>query len=321
MPQYFHSVFADEVLKKLPLDGNIYTKADIEAEPEKFKAIEYIFATWGMPEFTDEEVKAYFPSLKAIFYAAGSVQKFAAPFLSNGVRLFSAWRANAIPVAEFTLAQILLANKGYFLSTPAYSVGDRQTSGRIKNNYPGNFGATVGIIGVGMIGRKVIELLKPFKLKVLAFDAFMSEEEIAALGAEKVSLQELFERCNIVSNHLADNIHTKGMLDYELFSKMMPYSTFINTGRGAQVAEDDLVRVLTEREDICALLDVTYPEPPAEGHAFFSLKNCFISHHIAGSSGQEVARMGEYMLEAYNDYLCGNKNENEVTLEMLKTMA
>ncbi len=320
-PHYFHTVFADDVLEKLPLDGNIYTKDIITAEPEKFKAVEYIFSTWGMPEFTDEEVRAYFPSLKAIFYAAGSVQKFAAPFLRNGVRLFSSWKANAIPVAEFTLAQILLANKGYFLSTPEYSIGNRQASARIKSRYPGNFGAAVGIIGVGMIGRKVIELLKPFNLKVLAFDAFMPQGEIEALGAEKVSLPELFERCNIVSNHLANNEHTVGMLNYEHFSKMMPYSTFINTGRGAQVVEDDLVRVLSEREDICALLDVTFPEPPVDGHPFYSLSNCFISHHIAGSSGQEVARMGEYMLCAYNDHLGGNKNENEVTLEMLKTMA
>ncbi len=320
-PNTVKNVFSDEIRNALEFDGNIYCKEDVESEPERFMDVKYIFSTWGMPEFSDEEVRAYFPSLEAIFYGAGSVQKFAAPFLNNDVRIFSAWRANAIPVAEFTLAQILLANKGYFLSTPEYSVGNRHASASIKNKYPGNFGATVGIIGVGMIGRKVIELLKPFKLKVLAFDAFMSAEDISAIGAEKVSLPELFERCNIVSNHLANNAQTVGMLNYDLFSKMMPYSTFINTGRGAQVVEDDLVRILSEREDICALLDVTFPEPPHDGHPFFNLKNCFISHHIAGSSGREVARMGEYMFEAYNDYLNGNKNENEVTLKMLETMA
>lgn len=74
----------------------------------------YLFSTWGMPALGKEQIRAYFPSLKAVFYAAGSVQGFAREYLEAGVQVFSAWAANAVPVAEFTVAQILLAGKGYF---------------------------------------------------------------------------------------------------------------------------------------------------------------------------------------------------------------
>ncbi len=67
-----------------------------------------------MPALAEEEIARFFPKLKAVFYAAGTVQGFARPFLNRGIRIFSAWGANAVPVAEFTVSQILLANKGFF---------------------------------------------------------------------------------------------------------------------------------------------------------------------------------------------------------------
>jgi len=102
---------------------------------------------------------------------------------------------------------------------------------------------------------------------------------------------------------------------------MRENAVFINTGRGAQVVEDDLVRILNEREDLTALLDVTYPEPPIEGHPFYTLKNCYLTPHIAGSAGDEVARMGKYMLAECLTYLKGDICKYEVSMKMLETMA
>ena len=108
----------DELQKEAPeLTQQIYSKNDVISKPENFKDTEYIFSTWGMPVFTKEEVIQYFPSLKCVFYGAGSAQHFARDFLENNVKVFSAWGANAVPVAEYTVAQILLANKGFFLSS------------------------------------------------------------------------------------------------------------------------------------------------------------------------------------------------------------
>ncbi len=302
-------------------DAVVFSLDDVLAEPKRFAGTEIIFSTWGMPEMTKEQIKACLPSLKCVFYAAGSVQTFARPFLHCGVRVFSAWAANAVPVVEYTVAQIVLANKGFFAHSREMKSGNREVCKKMKNAYPGNYDENVGLIGVGMIGSMVAERLKAYKLNVFAFDPFLADEKAEKLGVTKCSLHEIFEKCRVVSNHMANNEQTRGMLGYSCFERMMPYSTFINTGRGAQVVENDLVRILTERPDVTAILDVTYPEPPAEGHAFYSLPNCFLTPHIAGSLMNETHRMAEYMLEEFDRYSKGEPCLYEVTEKMLETMA
>lgn len=309
--------------KEADLEPTLYTKDDVLKDPQAFSKIETIFTTWGMPAFTEEEIRNAFPSLKAVYYAAGSVRYFAASFLSCGVRVHSAWAANAVPVAEYTTAQILLANKGFFKSCRLCSKERalRDEAKRYAEEKSGNFDASVGIIGAGMIGKMVIRALKSYDLKVLAYDKFLSKEELAALGAEKVTLDALFSRCDTISNHIANLPETVGMLRYEHFSRMKKNATFINTGRGAQVVEEDLLRALIEEPDRTAILDVTDPEPPFENSKLYNLPNVFLTPHIAGSSGNEVRRMGEYMLEEYRR---GAQNERflyEVTPKMLETMA
>ena len=296
----------------------VYTKADVLNTPEAFKDTEYIFSTWGMPAFTEEEIKTCLPGLKAVFYAAGSVQKFARPFLNCGVKVFSAWAANAVPVAEYTVAQIILANKGFF-KTMSYT--DRTFARKEANGFPGNYGVKIGIIGAGMIGKLVIQRLGSYDLEVLVFDPFLPDKKARELGVKKVSLETLFQECQVVSNHLANNEQTRGMLNGALFEKMLPYATFLNTGRGAQVVEADLIKVLKERPDLMAILDVTYPEPPEQDSELYTLANCILTPHIAGSSGNEVRRMGRYMEEEYESFVTNQPCKYEVTLEMLKTMA
>lgn len=303
------------------IERKVYTKDDVIGNPSEFADVEFVFSTWGMPVFTEDEIKAYLPSLKCVFYGAGSVQAFARPFLNCGVKVFSAWAANAVPVAEMTVAQIILANKGYYLTSRLFGTSGHHGATQAFKKCKGNYGETVGIIGAGMIGRLVIEMLKAYKLKVLVFDPFLSDEKAKELGVEKCDLPTLFEKSFVVSNHLANNEQTRGMLNYSLFEKMRENAVFINTGRGAQVVEDDLVRILSERLDLTALLDVTFPEPPVENHPFYTLPNCLLTPHIAGSAGDEVARMGEYMLRESEAYMSGTECQYEVTAKMLETMA
>ena len=166
------------------LDDKVYTKADVMADPAAFHDVDFIFSTWGMPVMTEEEIAAAFPKLQCVFYGAGSVQEFARPFLHRGIKVFSSWAANAIPVAEFTVAQILLANTGYFHFSRQKHPSDYDASWPVRKHFPGNFDVTVGIIGVGMIGKVVIELLKPFRIRVKAYSPSLTEEKAAALGVE-----------------------------------------------------------------------------------------------------------------------------------------
>lgn len=312
---------AETVKNVYATDETVYTKDDVLSDPEKFKATEFIFSTWGMPTFTEEEIKSCLPSLKAVFYGAGTVQTFARPFLECGIKVFSAWAANAVPVAEYTVAQIVLANKGFFSSNRLAKMGDRKAALQCFHSYPGNYNVKIGIIGAGMIGKLVINMLKNYNLEVLVFDPFLPDEKAKELGVKKVSLETAFRECQVVSNHLADNEQTKDLLGGSLFKKMLPYATFLNTGRGAQVVENDLIEVLKNRPDLTAVLDVTFPEPPTDDSEFYTLPNCILTPHIAGSAGNEVLRMGEYMKEEYKKFIQNEPCKYEVTLEMLKTMA
>ena len=293
----------------------------LEAHREALADCRTIFSTWGMPALDEDSIARLFPRLEAVFYAAGSVQSFARPFLGRGIRVFSAWGANAVPVAEYTLAQILLANKGFFSASRLYKTGGLAAVRMQTVTYPGNYGCRVGLLGAGMIGKLVIGLLRQHNLKVLVFDPFLSEEQAASLGVQKTDLPTLFESCQTISNHLANNPQTVGILGYDLFARMKPGAVFLNTGRGAQVVEDDLCRLLQERPDVTAVLDVTWPEPPLEGHPFYALPNVVLTPHIAGSIGDEVQRMSLYMLEEYRRFAAGEPGRYEITPDMLATMA
>lgn len=318
-------IYDENTRKKLNLltgiTDTVYSREEVLENKERFSDTCFIFSTWGMPVFSEEEIRDIFPALQCVFYGAGTVQFFARPFLNSGVKVFSSWAANAVPVAEYTVAQIILANKGFFAASRYQSTGSLKKAAELKECYPGTFGEAVGIIGAGMIGSLVAEMLKSYRISVKVFDPFLSDEKAEMLGVTKCSLEEIFSTCFVISNHLADNEKTKGMLKKEHFSSMRKYSTFINTGRGAQVIEEDLCEVLAEREDLTAILDVTHPEPPDEGHPFYSLPNCILTPHIAGSYGDEVKRMGEYQLIQLEKCLKGEPAEYEVTLRMLETMA
>lgn len=290
-----------------------------EEESEELADLQVIFSTWGMPRLTADHLDRL-TSLEAVFYAAGSVKGWAPSLLARGIVVVSGWAANAVPVAEFSLAQILLSCKGYFRNTrecgsPATRIEGRPFRGR------GVFGETVGIIGVGMVGRVLCQLLRPFELEVIVCDPYLSEEEAATLGVERVSMEAVFERSYAVSNHLPNLPSLRGVLNAALFSQMRENATFINTGRGAQVAEADLIETLTRRPDLTALLDVTYPEPPEADSELYRLPNAQLSSHIAGSMNDEVVRMADFMIEEFIAWEAGKPLRYQVTRELLERMA
>ncbi len=321
-PHNVHRVYDTGAIDRLrtlcDLDERVYTSTELDAIPAD---TEIVFSTWGMPSLTEEQIAQHLPRLQAVFYAAGSVQAFARPFLARGVKVFSAWAANAVPVAEYTVAQILLANKGFFALSRLLGEQKIAESHARKAEYHGNYGQSVGLIGCGMIGSLTAEMLKAYKLRVLVYDPYLSPERAAALGVTPCSLEQLFERCAVVSNHLPNNASTRGMLTYAHFSRMRPNATFLNTGRGAQVVEDDLVRALSERPDLTAILDVTDPEPSPAEHPFYTLPNCILTPHIAGSIGSEVWRMSAYMADEFARFSGGEPTKYEVSEQMLATMA
>ena len=317
-------------------DGDVYTKAHLDKiaaqtdfYPEvinvhnfddhaaHLKEVEVIFATWGMICFEKKHFAAM-PNLKAVFYAAGNVKAFAQPLIDNDILLMSAWQANAIPVAEMCLSQILLSLRGYFRSVRQYS----KTQSSTAKSYPrpGVNGATIGMLGMGKIGTRLRFLLKDYPLKVIAYDPFLTEQRAKELDIENVSMEEAFARSSVLCNHIPDTPDTRGVLTEPLFRSMPDGATFINTGRGAQVVEADMIRVLDERPDMTALLDVTDPEPPTPNSELWKLPNVIISPHIGGTIGDEVTRLSDLAISEFERWHSGQPIEQQVTAEILKTM-
>ncbi len=296
-----------------------FSLADFPARAGELQDVEVLFSTWGMDEPLALAVREL-PKLKAFFYAAGTVQHFARPLLEKQIVVVSAWAANAVPVSQFTLSQILLSLKGYFRNVRE----TRMPANRGRTVDPeaaGIFGTTVALLGCGMVGRAVAGWLRPFGLEVLAYDPFLTEADAEALAVRKVSLETAFASAQVISNHLADLPATRGLLGRKLFASMLPGATFINTGRGATVVETELAEILALRPDLTALLDVTFPEPPAADSPLYGLENAHLSSHIAGSQGGEVVRMADYCLEEFQAWSRNLPLRFQVTPERLENMA
>lgn len=319
----FDKVYTTEVLKKLGKYGELSPKINqknLKENAEFLNDCEIAFSTWGMPKFTKDEIKEYMPTLKAVFYSAGSVQYFARPFLECGIKVFSAFAANAVPVAEYTFAQITLAAKGYFQASKYYHVLPMRSLA-FANSSTGNFDCKVGLVGLGAIGQMVAKRLKALDVKVYACDPFISREKADELDVTLVDMETLFSECDIISNHLANKPELENVFDYKLFKRMKKHSTFINTGRGAQVAEYSLALSLLLHPSRTFVADVIKNESFPYINPLFWCPNAVLTPHIAGSTGKEPQRMAYYMMDELERFMSGNKTKYEVTLEALERMA
>ena len=296
----------------------IVSTETFEQHAPDLKQLKFIFSTWGMPRLTSEQI-GQLPALKVVFYAAGSVQPFARPFLEAGIQVVSAWAANALPVSQFVMAQIILAVKGYF----ATELLCRTSAGRnhYVSHYPGVLRTPVSILGAGMVGSMVIDLLKPLQFNILVFDPYLTNTRAAYLGVQKVSLHAAFDRGFVISNHLADLPETRQMISRACFERMQPYATFINTGRGATVDEQGMLEVMKQRPDLTALLDVTDPEPPTADSPIYNLPNVLLTPHIASSMGIELYRQADTVIQDYRRHVNGEVMIYSVTMDMLQTLA
>jgi len=320
-------VYGSERIEKIKSAADVHpvmiTAENLESQLPEMKDIEVIFSSWGMLNLTPEQLECL-PKLKAVFYAAGSVNGFAAPFLERGITVCSAVEANAIPVAEFCLAQILLACKGYFANTQICRQGPWSSSGGMLFGR-GVYGETVALIGIGSVCRHLLKLLKSFNLRVIAESDYLPKlpwEESEALGISKlVSIEEAFKDAYVISNHLPDKPHNKKVIKQEHFESMRHGAVFINTGRGAQIDEAGMIIALKNRPDITALLDVQHPEPPVAGSELYTLPNVHLSSHIAGSLNDEVHRMADYMIEDFMRWQDGKPLKYAVNPQQLVNRA
>jgi phosphoglycerate dehydrogenase-like enzyme len=289
------------------------SSTDVLRRRELLADVDIIFSGWQGPVL-DEAFFAAAPKLKAVFYGAGAMGYILTPAVwERDIVVTSALEANAVPVAEYALSTILFSLKhGWRLARMTRALRSHPD----RNQVPGCYGSTVGLVSLGAIARKLLELLKPFDLNVLVYDPFLAEKEAELLGVEQVSLAEVFERADVVSLHTPSFPETRGMITGEHITSMKQGATFINTARGELVREEEMIEVLSRRPDLQAVLDVTVTEPPELESPLYTLGNVVLTPHIAGSAGQECRRMGRCMVDELQRFLAGEPLKHAVTEEL-----
>ena len=154
-------------------------------------------------------------------------------------------------------------------------------------------GKTLGIVGVGQIGGRLIELCAPFAMTVLAHDPYLSADEATARGATKVELDELLERSDFVHLNCPLTPETEGLMGTEQFARMKPTAFFITTARGPVHDEAALYDALVSGAIAGAGIDVFHQEPPDPGHPLLTLDTVVASPHTAGitvEATRDIAR-------------------------------
>jgi phosphoglycerate dehydrogenase-like enzyme len=252
---------------------------------------EVLVTGWGS-DLVDVDVLAAAPRLRAVVHTAGSVRPVVShDVYARGLVVSSQAWANALPVAEYTLAMIVLAAKGVLRMRDRYRAGCGGVDVQAELEAFATYRLQVGMIGASMIGRRVIELLRPFDLEIALYDPTLSTDDAEALGVRLVTLDELMRTSRVVSLHAPWLPSTEKMIGASELALLPDGATFINTARGALVHEEAMVRELqTGRID--AVLDVTWPEPPATHSPLWSLPNVLLTPHVAGSAGNQLQRLG-----------------------------
>ncbi|MEU6879071.1 hydroxyacid dehydrogenase [Streptomyces sp. NPDC046712] len=261
--------------------------------PEALAALadtEVLVTSWGCPPL-DDAVLAAAPQLRAVIHAAGSVKHHVTDACwERGIQVTSAAWANALPVAEYTVAAILFSNKQVLQLAADYRKHRAPYDWQAAYGHVGNYRRTVGIVGASRIGRRVLDLLRPFDLQLLLHDPFVGPDEADALGARAVALDELCALSDVVSIHAPEVPSTRHMIDSRRLALMPDGATLINTSRGSLIDQEAMVDELVTGR-LNAVLDVTSPEVLPADSPLYNLPNVLLTPHIAGSVGGELHRM------------------------------
>jgi len=223
----------------------------------------------------------------------------------RGIPVLITPRANLRSVAEQVFALALAVGRNTVRSDRL--VRDGSFTDRDKMVGRELFGARLGVVGFGRIGKEVARIATGgFGMDVLAYDPYLPDDEILAGGAQPVgSLTDLLGACELLTVHVPLNSETYGLLGPRELACMPPGSVLIQASRGGVVDENALVDALREGHLAGAGIDVFEQEPPPEDHPFFSLEQVVLTPHTAAHTRQAMRRMAVDAASGIIDVLDG----------------
>ena len=284
---------------------------------EQIRGKEICVTGWGAPQF-DADVMHCADRLRLLAHTGGSVSALVSQELyDRGVRVVSGNDVFAESVAEGVIAYALAALRKipYISAQLAAGVWCPISGNR------GLLGRSFGIVGYGMIARHLVEMLEPFRCRVKVFSRHISHEELESRRMEQAGLEEIFRTCDIVSIHTGLTDENYHLVTEEMLRSMKPGALLINTARGAIIDEPALCRVLADRPDLFAALDVYETEPLPAGHPLQTLPNVQLMPHQAGPTVDRRLSVTRGLTEDIRRFLAREPMNCEISASYAKKMS
>jgi len=292
-------------------------------EEEKSKAlkdVDVVISGWHDSPLTPANYEAA-NRLKLVVNYGQSISHQSPEFaMDKGIKFSNAGPELARSVAEFCVGLILAGLRNIpqldeTLKTQGFRATDKIPSGLDV------LGKTLGFVGFGLIGSRVAELMRAFGAEYIAYDPFVPDERLEALGARRVGLEELFEKSDIVTVHVGLTPETRGLIGAELLNRLKLGALLVNTARAHVIEEAPLLKLAQEGR-IRVALDVYWKEPLPDDSPWRQLPNVVLTPHRAGGRDEDmVKRMGEFIAEDVVAFLTeGKLPRGLVTREKLALM-
>jgi D-3-phosphoglycerate dehydrogenase len=263
----------------------------------------------------DAEVLAKAPRLRVIGRAGVGVDNVdLAAATQAGVLVMNTPGGNAISVAEHTMALMLALARHIPQANNSTRCGKWEKKKLLGNELRGK---TLGIVGLGSIGRETLKRARAFEMRIVAHDPYITPAIAHDLGVELVDFSELLGASDYIALHVALTQETAGLLSREAFEKMKPGVRLVNCARGELIDEQALAEALASGKVAGAALDVFGNEPPPAGYPLFQFDNVIATPHIGGSTAEAQEIVGVRIAEQVTEYLKSGVAVNAVNMPAL----
>lgn len=317
----------ERLLKTFDVTVNVRNRELTSSEvADLIRGMDCVITGWGSPELTEE----FFENadrLRIIAHSAGSVKPILPKgvveryVIPRGICVVSCRRAIAYNVAESTIGMMIMASRRLIDHVNAYREKGVWRDEGIPLNGQFLSGAVVGIVGASMVGREVIRLLKRFRgVKILVYDPYLPDDEAKRLKVEKASLNEIFERSDIVSVHAPLTDETYHMIGSDQLKRMKDGAVLVNTARGGIIDHEALLKECVKGR-ILAVLDVAEPEPLPSDSPFRFLKNVYVTPHVSGAGRYGYYMIGKIIVKSLIDFFAGKPVRDALNMRLYDVIA
>jgi len=318
-------VFTPAALDRLRALGEVVapegdSKAVATQLPDILPGVDACLTGWGTPRL-DPELLAKADRLRIIAHSAGSIKSIVPiEAFDRNVVVCHAADVIAEAVSECTLALILTGLRRFHLMDQAMKAGRSWAEASRVHRGRQLAGKTVGLVGCGYVARRVVGLLKPFGVRILVYDPYLSAERAAELGVTPTSLDAVFAESDVVSNHAPITPETRHLIGARQLALLREGAVFVNTARAWAIDQEALLREL-QTGRFWAALDVFEPEPLPEDSPLLKLDNVFLTPHQAGHTVDTNHKQGMAMVEELERFFAGEPLRYRVAREAYAIMA